>query len=97
MIRVLLLGRTGNNLFQYAFGSVLAKRHGVPLVMDGSLFNRSHWVGVSRLRDRPLETTVERKNPFPSRLVKKLSERHPRELFPVSTYSVACVMMLVRN
>ncbi len=39
MIRVLMLGRLGNNLFQYALGRVLAEKHGVQLVMDGSWFN----------------------------------------------------------
>ena len=34
MIRIVLLGRLGNNLFQYALGRVLARKHGVPLVMD---------------------------------------------------------------
>ena len=35
VLRIVLLGRTGNHLFQYALGRVLAEKHGVPLVLDG--------------------------------------------------------------
>jgi hypothetical protein len=47
VIRIVLLGRTGNNLFQYALGRVLAEKHGVPLVLDGSWFNDKGWSEVS--------------------------------------------------
>lgn len=53
MIRVVMLGRLGNNLFQYALGRVLAERHGVPLVMDASWFNRAGWRSVKCLRELP--------------------------------------------
>lgn len=53
MIRIVMLGRLGNNLFQYALGRVLAEKHGVPLVMDGSWFNREGWNQVKCLRDLP--------------------------------------------
>lgn len=53
MIRVVMLGRLGNNLFQYALGRVLAAQHGVPLVMDGSWFNREGWNQVSCLKRLP--------------------------------------------
>ncbi|MEI8341738.1 MAG: alpha-1,2-fucosyltransferase [Verrucomicrobiota bacterium] len=53
MIRIVMLGRLGNNLFQYALGRMLAERHGVPLVMDGSWFNREGWGQVKCLRDLP--------------------------------------------
>lgn len=53
MIRVVMLGRLGNNLFQYALGRVLAEKHGVPLVMDGSWFNEEGWGQVKCLRSLP--------------------------------------------
>ena len=53
MIRVVMLGRLGNNLFQYALGRVLAEKHGVPLVMDGSWFNAEGWGQVKCLKDLP--------------------------------------------
>ena len=48
-----MLGRLGNNLFQYALGRVLAEKHGVPLVMDGSWFNEEGWGQVKCLRQLP--------------------------------------------
>lgn len=53
MIRVVMLGRLGNNLFQYALGRVLAEKHGVPLVMDGSWFNQEGWGQVKCLKLLP--------------------------------------------
>ena len=53
MIRIVMLGRLGNNLFQYALGRVLAEKHGVPLVMDGSWFNAEGWGQVKCLKDLP--------------------------------------------
>jgi hypothetical protein len=46
MIRAVMLGRLGNNLFQYAMGRTLAEKHGVPFVMDGSWFNAEGWSQV---------------------------------------------------
>ncbi len=53
MIRVVMLGRLGNNLFQYALGRKLAEKHGVPLVMDGSWFNTEGWNQVNGLKSLP--------------------------------------------
>lgn len=53
MIRIVMLGRLGNNLFQYALGRVLAEKHGVPLVMDGSWFNAEGWGQVKCLKLLP--------------------------------------------
>lgn len=53
MIRIVLLGRLGNNLFQYALGRVLAEKHGVPLALDASWFNAEGWNEVKCLRDLP--------------------------------------------
>jgi len=80
MIRVVMLGRTGNNLFQYAFGRVLAERHGVPLVMDGSWFNKAGWKSVSCLRRLPIRAEVRRAFSLPSRLLVKATGKHFQEL-----------------
>ena len=53
MIRIVMLGRTGNNLFQYALGRVLAEKHGVPLVLDASWFNAEGWGQVNCLKRLP--------------------------------------------
>lgn len=79
MIRVVMLGRTGNNLFQYAFGRVLAARHGVPLVMDGSWFNRRDWQAVSCLQRLPLRAEIVRKWPVAARVLRRVAGRHPWE------------------
>lgn len=76
MIRIMMLGRTGNNLFQYAVGRVLAEKHGVPLVMDGSWFNRAGWRSVSQLRSLPLKAQLIRDPTPASRLLRKLTGRH---------------------
>ena len=49
MIRVLLQGRTGNNLFQYAAGRALAIRHHTTLELDFS------WAGADAAQIRQLE------------------------------------------
>lgn len=76
MIRALMLGRTGNNLFQYAMGRVLAERHGVPLVMDASWFNREGWSLVSCLRRLPLKAEVIRPLTLASRALRKITGKH---------------------
>ncbi len=53
MIRIVMLGRLGNNLFQYALGRALSEKWGVPLVMDGSWFNNEGWNQVNCLRRLP--------------------------------------------
>ncbi len=53
MIRIVMLGRLGNNLFQYALGRVLSEKYGVPLVMDGSWFNEEGWSQVNCLKLLP--------------------------------------------
>ncbi|MES2924194.1 MAG: alpha-1,2-fucosyltransferase [Verrucomicrobiota bacterium] len=53
MIRVVMLGRLGNNMFQYSLGRILSRKHGVPLVMDGSWFNREGWGQVKCLKRLP--------------------------------------------
>ena len=76
MIRIILLGRTGNHLFQYALGRVLAARHGVPLVMDGSWFNTAGWAAVVHFLKRPLRATVVRRWSIGTRALRKLTGKH---------------------
>ena len=76
MIRIVLLGRTGNNLFQYALGRVLAGKHGVPLVLDGSWFNQAGWREVSHFLRLPLRARVVRRCSLGARALRKLTGKH---------------------
>ncbi len=76
MIRMVLLGRTGNNLFQYALGRVLAEKHGVPLVLDGSWFNAEGWSEVSHFLKLPLKATVVRRFSLGARALRKATGKH---------------------
>ncbi len=76
MIRVILLGRTGNNLFQYAFGRALTERHGVPMVLDGAWYDNRTWRGVSALNRLPIRGTIQRQWSLASRLLLKATGRH---------------------
>lgn len=76
MIRVVMLGRVGNNFFQYAMGRVLAEHHGVPLVMDASWFNREGWAQVSCLRRLPMRADVVRRVSLGSRALLKTTGKH---------------------
>jgi hypothetical protein len=80
VIRVVMLGRLGNNLFQYALGRVLAEKHGVPLVMDASWFNPAGWREVKCLRELPGpaagRATVVRRASLGARALLKMSGRH---------------------
>ncbi|GAA5128606.1 alpha-1,2-fucosyltransferase [Luteolibacter yonseiensis] len=80
MVRIVMLGRLGNNLFQYAMGRVLADRHGVPLVMDGSWFNREGWDQVKCIKRLPGlregKAQVVRRCSLGARLLLKATGRH---------------------
>jgi hypothetical protein len=80
MLRIVLLGRLGNNLFQYAFGRTLAEKHGVPLVLDASWFNGRTWPYVSPLRRFPGVSSgrviVSRPFSFGSRALRKITGKH---------------------
>ncbi len=76
MIRIVLLGRTGNHLFQYALGRVLAEKHGVPLVMDASWFNATGWAEVSHFLKLPLKAEVVRRCSIGIRGLRKLTGKH---------------------
>jgi hypothetical protein len=76
VLRIVLLGRTGNNLFQYALGRVLAARHGVPLVLDGSWFNAEGWAEVSHFLKLPLKAKVVRRCSLGARALLKITGKH---------------------
>lgn len=76
MIRVVMLGRLGNNLFQYALGRVLAERHGVPLVLDASWFDRAGWDQVSCIRRLDLRAKVVRRCTLGARALLKTTGKH---------------------
>lgn len=76
MIRIVMLGRTGNNMFQYAIGRALAEKHGVPLVMDASWFNGEGWSQVSHFLKLPLKARVRRSPSFLNRVFQKLTGKH---------------------
>jgi len=76
MIRIVLLGRTGNNMFQYALGRVLAEKHGVPLVLDGSWFNAAGWAEVSHFLKLPLRAEVVRRWSIGARALRKFTGKH---------------------
>lgn len=76
MIRIVLLGRTGNHLFQYALGRVLARRHGVPLVLDGSWFNAEGWAEVSHFLRLPIQAKVVRRCSLGARALLKVTGKH---------------------
>ena len=76
MIRVVLLGRTGNHLFQYALGRVLARKHGVPLVLDASWFNAAGWAEVRHFLGLPHGARVRRFPSLASRVWRKVTGRH---------------------
>jgi len=76
MIRIVLLGRTGNNMFQYALGRVLAEKHGVPLVMDASWFNAEGWAEVSHFLKLPLKAKVVRRCSLGARALRKFTGKH---------------------
>ncbi len=80
MIRVVMLGRLGNNLFQYSLGRALSEKHGVPLVMDASWFNALGWSQVECLRLLPGPAAgkariVRRASPA-ARALLKVTDRH---------------------
>jgi hypothetical protein len=76
MIRIVLLGRTGNHLFQYALGRVLAGKHGVPLLLDASWFNAAGWAEVSHFLKLPIEARVVRRFSLASRALRNLAGKH---------------------
>lgn len=80
MIRVILQGRTGNNLFQYAAGRALAIRHQTPLILDGSWMNQAHADTFEHLLRLPIRASYERRHTFTKRLSRKILGITPESL-----------------
>lgn len=76
MLRIVLLGRTGNILFQYALGRVLARKHGVPLVLDASWYNAEGWAEISHFLKSPIQAQVIRNFSLASRALRNLTGKH---------------------
>lgn len=79
MIRVVMLGRTGNNLFQYAVARVLSLRHGVPILMDGGGFRGSDWREVRQIGRLGLHANIRRGPTLLVRAMRRFPGRHPWE------------------
>lgn len=79
MIRVILQGRTGNNLFQYAAGRALAHRHQTELVLDGAWANEDHARQFEQLLRLPLAARYQRRNTLIKRAGQRLFGRGPAE------------------
>ncbi|MFD2255855.1 alpha-1,2-fucosyltransferase [Luteolibacter algae] len=80
MIRILLQGRTGNNLFQYAVGRALAQRHNTSLILDGAWSNKAHAETFSHLLRLPINATYERKFTILKRLANRFLRIKPEIL-----------------
>jgi hypothetical protein len=79
MIRIVLHGRTGNNLYQYALGRVLSAKHGVPLVLGAHWYDLKGWAEVSHFLNLPIKARVSRggvPGSLASRALRKLTHRH---------------------
>jgi hypothetical protein len=83
MIRIILRGRTGNIMFQYALGRVLAAKHRVPLLMDASWYNRQGWSEVSHFLKLPLRAKVIRRFSLASRALRNYTGKHYWQLMGV--------------
>jgi hypothetical protein len=83
MLRFVLLGRLGNNMFQYAFGRAMAEKHGVSLELSAAWFNNRTWPYVSPLSRLPGfnqgRANLTRNFSFASRVLKKFTNKHPWE------------------
>lgn len=71
MIRVILQGRTGNNLFQYAAGRALADKLGTDLVLDGSWADARHARQFEHLLRLPIRARYQRRFTFPKRSLRR--------------------------
>ena len=76
MLRIVLLGRTGNIMFQYALGRVLARKHGVPLVLDASWYNAEGWAEISHFLKLPIQARVRRRFSLASRALRNFTGKH---------------------
>lgn len=79
MIRVILQGRTGNNLFQYAAGRALAHRHHTELILDGAWADAHHARQFEHLLRLPIAARYERRLTLLKRAGSKLFKRGPAQ------------------
>ncbi|MGJ8642766.1 MAG: alpha-1,2-fucosyltransferase [Luteolibacter sp.] len=86
MIRTVMLGRTGNNLFQYAAARALAEKHGTTLTMDGSWFDHRDWKSVKRIANLPIKAKLTRRLPLLSKALKRISKKHHLEYLGCHIY-----------
>lgn len=85
-IRIILSGRAGNNLFQYAAGRAIATRRGLPLILDSSLIDGRTWMGSRHLLDLGLQASHHR-DPTPfTRWFHRATGRWPAELAGVKIF-----------
>jgi hypothetical protein len=80
MIRVILQGRSGNNLFQYAAGRALADRHGTELILDGSWADTLHARQFEHLLRLPVRARYERRFTLAKRSLRKAFHLSPASL-----------------
>lgn len=72
-------------MFQYALGRALARKHGVPLVLDASWFNREGWAEVSHFLKLPIKAKVVRRFSLASRALRNYGKTHLWELRGIPT------------
>lgn len=77
MIRVILQGRTGNNLFQYAAGRALAEHHQVPLLLDGAWVKPDQARIFEHLLKLPIKASYENRYSAAKRISRKLFGINP--------------------
>jgi hypothetical protein len=77
MITVMLQGRTGNNLFQYAAGRALADRLGTDLVLEGSWADATLESQFRQIFRFPLRARYRRRFSVPKRLMLRYLKQGP--------------------
>lgn len=80
MIRVILQGRTGNNLFQYAAGRALAIKHQTGLRLDGAWADAYHARQFEHLKRLPLAACYQRRFSLAKRSFRKVFHITPGNL-----------------
>jgi len=80
MIHVILQGRTGNNLFQYAAGRALAIQHKTGLVLDGAWADTRHARQFEHLLRLPIQARYERRFTLTKRSLNKAFHIDPATL-----------------
>jgi len=80
MIRIILDGRTGNNMFQYAAGRALAIKHNTSLILDGAWADARHARQFEQLLRLPLNARYERSFSLTKRALRKAMAMHPETL-----------------